>query len=117
MDVAVVAAITLATNTGISTPALGITRVTDDESSTPFSTRFPVPPTHKALTPVRSVESDGVTAASLRAEKRAVGLEGVKSGMVTYSFPKTADVSTSISLGFIPNRFNTSEIVNDCFDL
>jgi len=81
MEVAVVAAITLATNTGINTPAFGITSVTAEESSTPFNTRLPVPPTHNARTPVRSVESEGVTAASLRAENNAVGLEGVKSGI------------------------------------
>lgn len=76
-----VAAITRAANTGINTPPVGITRVTALESSTPFSTRFPAVGTQSALHPVKSVESDGVTAARRRAEKRAVGLEGVKSGI------------------------------------
>jgi hypothetical protein len=39
----------------------------------------PAPPTNKALTAPRSVESLGVTVASFDAENKAPGLEGVKS--------------------------------------
>lgn len=81
MLVAVVAAITRAANTGKSTPAFGIAIVTAELSSTHLRLKLPVPPIHNARHPVRSVESDGVTAATLRAEKSAVGLEGVKSGI------------------------------------
>lgn len=91
--------------------------VTAALSSTHLMLRFPVPPTHNARQFVKSVVSDGVTATNLRAENNALGLLGVKSGMVTYSFPKIADGSTSNSLADIPKRFSTSEIVKDCFDL
>jgi len=80
MSVAEVAAITFFANTGKSVPA-GTVSETAAESSTHLRLTTPAPPTHKALQPVRSVESDGVTAATRRAEKRAVGLEGVKSGI------------------------------------
>lgn len=62
-------------------PAVGITMLTAFALSSPFTVNVPEPPTQSALQPVRSVESDGVTAATLRAENVAVGFDGVKSGM------------------------------------
>lgn len=81
MLVAVVAAITLAAKTGRSTPGLAMAIVTAELSSTHFKLKLPAPPIQRARQPVRSVLSDGVTAATRLAENNAEGLEGVKSGI------------------------------------
>jgi hypothetical protein len=78
---AVVAAITRLTKSGNNTPVLGTVIVTAAVSSTHLMLKVPLPPIHKALQPVKSVVSDGVTATSFLALNNALGLEGVKSGI------------------------------------
>ena len=80
MFVAVVAAITCLAKIGSKVPA-GTVKETAAVSLQAITLTLPAPPTHNALTPVRTVVLDGVTAVNLRAGKSAPGLEGVKSGI------------------------------------
>jgi hypothetical protein len=70
-------AYTLLANMGKIIPA-GTVNTTGEASSCASTLMLPAPPTNNALTAPKSVESLGVTAASLEAENIAPGLLGVK---------------------------------------